>query len=391
MKILYVLLILSLFICFSCEKDNPETADEPYFITFPGNMGTNDNSTIRTIDNDIVICGGSGISENNILLMKLSENGNIIWRKDINAGKISVASSVVENKSNNLFVCGMTSKNYDNTGYDMLLIKTNPYGDTLWTKTYGDTRDNSGSNIIETIDGNILMGGNTYVWGYAAGTGILLIKTNYNGDTIWTNLYTDKELDKLNINHLKETRNGEYLVIGRYLNDRALHQMYLFKVDKDGNKIWGKELESITTKTIYSAIELQSSELLVCGTNFTNDSTQKMYVMKANNLGNPIWEKEYGDNGNILCGMSMKQNNDGTISITGYSSYTNSDVIVLEIDKNGNQIFFEKIVSQYNDQGLNLITSMNENIIITGNRIVGELDRRIFMSRIVKSGDSIKP
>jgi hypothetical protein len=69
-------------------------------------------------------------------------------------------------------------------------------------------------------------------------------------------------------------------------------------------------------------------------------------------------------------GYSIKQNADGSFIITG-SSYDvtsmQSDIILLKVDANGNQIFLKKFGSSISDNGVNLIKDNNDHNIITGN------------------------
>src|SRR5205823_6197373 len=68
----------------------------------------------------------------------------------------------------------------------VLLVKTNAYGDTLWTKTFEN--GNYGDNMLDlTYDGGFIIAGTVY--DTLIESGINLIRTNSNGDTLWTKIY----------------------------------------------------------------------------------------------------------------------------------------------------------------------------------------------------------
>lgn len=381
MKKATIFFILSLLLVFACDKNKTEPSDnKPTYFTFIGDIGTNDNSTVESIDNNLIICGNSG---NEISLIKISKTGNIIWRNDFSAGNMSTASALSEIENKDIFVCGQTFRNWDTSRSDILLVKTNAQGDTLWTKTFGGAEKDYGNNIIKTSDGNILIAGKTESFGAGSKGDIYLIKVNYNGDTIWTKVYADPNQEVPF--HLLETKNGEYLVTGTNEDNDNPREIYLLKVDGNGAKLWDKKIGPPTWKWGYSTIELPNDDLLICGQHTIGEGYSQVLVVKTDKVGNTIWEKEYGEDNLSEKGYSIKQNNDGTFTITG-SSYdvntTQDDIIVLKIDQDGNQSWFKKFGSSKSDWGMNLIKEINDDNIITG-----DYNESIFMTKIDNDGN----
>jgi len=75
---------------------------------------------------------------------------------------------------------------------DIYLIKTDANGDTLWTRTYGGTVRDEGWAVRQTTDGGYIVAGYTQSFG-AGWDNVYLIKTNSNGDTLWTKTYGGSE------------------------------------------------------------------------------------------------------------------------------------------------------------------------------------------------------
>ena len=351
----------------SCKKDEPEQtptpAAQPTYFSFSGKIGTNDNSTVVSGDNNLIICGNSGGS---ISLMKISKTGTQKWRKDFFTGNGSTASGISESGSQELFICGTTSRDYSNNKNDILLIKTNSVGDTIWTKTYGGVESDYGANIISTSDGNLLLSGTTESFGAGSFGDIYLIKVDLNGDTLWTRSYPDQDQEVPF--SLIETINGEYLVTGTNQDNSNPRGLYLLKVNSNGTKLWTNTIGAGLWKWGYSTIGLSNGDLITCG-HYTTGGYSQILVVKSDNSGNIIWEKEFGENNFSETGYSIKQNSDGTFTITG-SSYDlatmQDDIILLKIDQNGNQIWFQKFGSPYAAWGANLIKDNNDDNIITG-------------------------
>jgi len=67
--------------------------------------------------------------------------------------------------------------------------------DTIWTKTYGGTNYDHCSIVLQTLDGGYILGAETCTPD-VPGEGvrdIWLIKTDANGDTLWTRTYGGAE------------------------------------------------------------------------------------------------------------------------------------------------------------------------------------------------------
>jgi len=376
------LLLLTVFLSISCNKDNEEIKpldNEPVYFTFNGQIGTNDNSTIVSNDNNLIICGNL---DDNISIIKISKSGSEIWRNDFYAGNTSEANSIIQTTNNDLFVCGSTCRNYSVTRQDILLIKMNSSGDTIWSKTYGGTESDYGKNIIATSDGNLLIAGKTESFGAGSFGDIYFLKINLNGDTLWTKTYSDPDQEVPF--SLIETINEEYLVTGTNEDNSNPRGLYLLKVNSSGEKLWSKTIGSGLWKWGYSTIELSNGDLLTCG-HYTSNGYSQVLVIKSDNLGNTIWEEEYGEAKLSEKGNSIKQNYDETITIAGSSydiSTMQDDIILFKIEQDGTQVWFKKFGSSDSDWGINLIKDTNDDNIITG-----DYNGSIFMTKVDNSGN----
>ena len=55
------------------------------------------------------------------------------------------------------FLLAASTRSYGSGNYDLYIIRTNPYGDTLWTKTFGGTGFDTAKDIIKIDDTNYLI------------------------------------------------------------------------------------------------------------------------------------------------------------------------------------------------------------------------------------------
>lgn len=372
----------------ACEKPKEDDPPHPIYHTFEGFIGANDNSTIVTADNNLLICGSTG---SDILLTKISKGGDLIWRSEIESQHLEYVNAVAEGGNGDIFLCGITSRNHAFTKRDVLLIKANSMGDTVWTKSFGSKEDDFGTQIINTMDGNLLICGSTYGDTLTSYADIYMIKVDTDGDTLWTRSYPDPDQEAPY--HLMQLSNKEYLVTGTDDNDNPPKSLYLLKLDEFGNKLWDQKIGETDVWTWgYCSIELDDGNLLTCGSYNATGYTQ-LLLLKTDNWGNVIWENDYGNNSLSEKGLSMKLNLDNTVTITGTVYDVNTmtgDIILLSVDQDGTLAWYKSFGGSESDWGINLIKDDNDDNIITGQTWSygsNASDGNIYMTRTGSDGN----
>jgi hypothetical protein len=352
---------------------DPVPEPTPVFHVYDGQLGINDNSAIISYDSNIVICGNQG---QHILVFKISKKGDLIWKKLIQPGRGSVASGIAETKDHHLVICGHTDINYDQSLADIMVIKLSETGDSLWTKTYGGTQNDTAYNIISTSDDNMLIAAKTESFG-AYNEDLYLLKITPDGNELWTKKYDNG--GNVNPNHLIETKEGGYLVTGAYEDNNSypLPNLYLFKVNSAGNYLWKNSVFGNIYG--YSTVELENGDLLTCGSTLNSS----VFLHKTNSSGVMLWEQELFP-GSFTNVFSIKENLDHTFGMTGYfkpSRNAKKIILFMKIDNNGKSLLVRKFGEPINNEGLNLIKDNNGD-----NLIIGQNERQIFLTRLGTDG-----
>ncbi len=114
-------------------------------------------------DNNIVLVGTIGIEDDTLgyvstpYLLKISSNGNEIWEKHPYVGKENRArgKKIISSPDNGFYVLGQ-DYNYSQSENDLMIIKYNANGDTIWTKTFDTGTENEPRNLIFTSQEKIM-------------------------------------------------------------------------------------------------------------------------------------------------------------------------------------------------------------------------------------------
>jgi hypothetical protein len=159
------------------------------------------------------------------------------------------------------FVQQTADSGYVITGYtlsfgaghnDFYLIKTDGSGDTLWTRTYGDSGYQTSYSVRQTADGGYVMPGVTMPpWGTVSD--IWIVKTNASGDLVWTRTYAwggdDEGRD------IRQTTDGGYIVVGRTTSLGAGgNDILLIKTDSVGDSVWTRTIGRTGSDIGYSIL-----------------------------------------------------------------------------------------------------------------------------------------
>ncbi len=142
------------------------------------------------------------------------------WEKTYGGAENDAGHFIQKTHDGNFIIVGFT-ESFGAGGKDVWLLKVNEQGDTLWTRTYGGPADDVGNKVRLTSDNGFIIAGYTKSFG-AGMADVYLVKTDEYGDTLWTRTYGDS-LDDVG-NSVVEDDSSGFLVVGYHINSpEGLH------------------------------------------------------------------------------------------------------------------------------------------------------------------------
>ncbi len=187
----------------------------------------------QTTDGGYIIAGCNpilGAIERDIFLVKTDSTGSLVWSRTYGGNELDMATSVQQTTDGGYILAGIT-ESFGAGNRDIYVIKTDSQGDTLWTQTYGGLDDEGGASILQTADGGYIIRGNTSSFG-AVRSDLYLVRTDYQGDTLWTLVYggTDREVSC----SIQNTNDHGYIIAGYvYDNYEESYRGWLVKIGPD--------------------------------------------------------------------------------------------------------------------------------------------------------------
>jgi hypothetical protein len=302
--------------------------------TYGGGIGF---SVQQTTDGGYVITGltGSvGAGGIDVYLIKTTAQGDTLWTRTYGGPYDEAGYSVEQTTDGGYIIAGWTSSSGAG-GEDVYLIKTNASGDTLWTRTYGGVDNDRGYSVQQTTDGYVIAGGTS---SFGAGNGdVYLIKTNAQGDTLWTRTYGGANED--NGNSVQQTTDGGYF-IGAYTYSFGAgdEDVYLIKTDDQGDTIWTRTFGGSGSDEARSVQQTTDGGYIIAGWFESYGAGADVYQIKTDAQGDTLWTRTYGGVRHDR-GYSVRQTSDGGYIIAGYTwsfSAGGDDVYLIKTDSLGN-------------------------------------------------------
>jgi len=141
-------------------------------------------SVRQTTDGGYIVAGETGpLSNIDILLYRFDSSSKLLWGLRKLGGPQSDWGAVVRQTSDRGYIISASTYSYGVGGSDGYLIKTDAYGNTLWTNTFGGPGNDYFRSVEQTADGGYIMTG--YTESYTNGASdIFLVKTDKHGRSL---------------------------------------------------------------------------------------------------------------------------------------------------------------------------------------------------------------
>ena len=203
-------------------------------------------------------------------------------------------------------------------------------------------------------------------------TNISQIQKNGFG-LIWETTYGGKFKDEaLSID---KTADGNYIISGRTrLSDNGRWDIFLLKLDKNGEKLWEKTWGNASYNEQASCTQQTYSDpgFIITGREFTTHNKSKLLLLKLNPSGEIDWEVKIDTPGMPDMGNCVRETNDGGYIVAGggrgQEDWWDSDIWIFKTNNMGNILWEINITGSPNglDEAWAIESTSDGGYIATG-------------------------
>lgn len=219
--------------------------------------------------------------------LKFDTGGNLLWSKVFNGTGGDLFYGMNKTKDGGMVLTGSTStKSFGSS--DIWLVRTDSNGDTLWTSIYGKITEDAGWAVIETSDGGFAVTGDMHKDTVTPGAhNTLLLKTNSAGNMQWAHLYGSNPGSEVGYD-LRQTTDKGYVVLGNTnVYGNGSKDIFLFRTDSVGGFEWAKTYGSSMQDDSWQMRPLSNGgNMIIAATeNFSANGVWDIYLLTTDSLG----------------------------------------------------------------------------------------------------------
>ena len=279
-------------------------------------------SIVQTKDKGYVLAGSTksfGQGSTDCWLIRTDLLGNVIWNRTYGGTNSDDVFSIFETSDGGYVIAGNTLS-FDAGNSKIWLFKVNALGDIQWNKTY----DGQASCAAQTNDGGYILVGNIllktdalgnlewskpisgfsvaesndegYAVTYNVNKGFCLVKTDAFGNVESNKTYLVVEdpaapTDAWGVSMI-ETRDEGYIVMGGRHGGAGSSTGFMYKIDSNGSKEWVNFYYGRIGKAVVQTVD---GGYAVTGR--AQYTSQRLFVIKTDEIGNVQWEIAAGYEG----------------------------------------------------------------------------------------------
>ncbi len=368
MRIVVFALTFIFFSCSNSEQENSLNSLSELSIvaskTFGGSLDEKIGSVVKTSDGGMIVVGHTNSSDGDInkqydqidiWIIKIDSQGNKVWSKTIGGSKNDYGTSIIATNDGNFIISGYT-ESFDgivpsNFGlHDFLVVKINSSGDVIWSKNYGFSGHDHAHKIIQTSDGGYFVVGFSEYSGIEGSGG-----TQNNGE--------GHEIGHKGVLH----GSGEFIGV---------------KIDSQGEFMWYRYFGGTQNDRVNDVVEANDGGFLMVGFSESSDfdindnkGSYDFWVVKLQSNGSLAWKHNYGgsgidqafgvvktnNNSYLIVGRSNSDDKDISVSLGGFDAW------VIHIDDHGHLIWNKSFGGSEFDSAEQVRMLSNGNFGIVGN------------------------
>ncbi len=296
---------------------------------------------LQNSDGTFTLCGSTssfGEGYDDVLVSKLSEEGDLIWSKTYGGEESDSSSGIISCSSGGYLICG-NSETFTEGDLNMYLVRIDTDGNLIWSNSFGGIDWESSSDVVEKPNGDFILVGRTFSYAFG-GSDAYVLQIDSNGDISSSLSFGQSENE--NIRDIDLLSDNSFICAGLIqVNDK--YEILICKFDSNFIPIWQKSIAEPSADLTAFNVEETSDGLLISASKHDDNSVDKGVLIAISENGEYMWAKEGSEiDDNDQSMTKMASSNQGETFLAGPASVDSETQFRLtKFDSDGYSSCFE--------------------------------------------------
>ena len=267
----------------------------------------------------------------NVLFMKLTLNGDVLWEKTWGGEGYEQAWAVTQAEGGGYYIFGETDS-HGAGGRDFFLLKITEEGTEEWFQTYGRAKREWPYGMLQLSNGELLIYGFTESL-VTGERNQYVLRLTPEGEVIWE--YTVESPEEELVLDALETTEGDLVLAVGIASDGKL-----VKLDSNGQVQWEKRYELPGWQFASQVAQSEDGGFLLAGFAMGSKSQADTWLAHCTSTGEMEWETSFGNPSFDDYANSMIQLKDGTYLIGNIGN----GMLLTNIDEDGDILWDRSLI-----------------------------------------------
>ena len=253
--------------------------------------------------------------------------------------------------------------------HDNAIIKTDQNGDTLWTSRINlwEGHQSFTRGIIEFDNGEFLFTSTILYPNYNGYP--VLIRTDSIGDTLWTkHFYSDNTNDMWILNPINNQGNNYYYCGGTNFGSNDYNGLIVEIDATNGDSLMQRFYGDSTSQYFNRLYKLDDGSFIAAGNQIDSNDNRDFWLVKLDESLNVVWEKSYGGDGyDSMAELIINTNGDYTmVGRTESYGEGGQDAYVVRTNSDGTVLWDTTFGGGDTDRFYDVVETVDNNLLLAG-------------------------
>ncbi len=331
-------------------------------------------------------CRSYGKGRDDVLAMKIDRNGKTLWKKSFGRKRKDIAYAITPTADGNFVAVGETRSFSELGDPDVYVIKFDTDGRLIWEHNYGGKMRDFAKAVVATGDGGVLIAGasesfgDTYLDAY-------ILKVSKNGKEEWARVVGGERDDIAN--GVALTSDGGFVIAGVTESyGYETKDYYIVRFDKHAKQRWTKVMGEDSEDIAKAVVATKDGSCVVTGkTKSYGSKRSDIMVIKVAANGKLVWQRLFGYKEKEWMNAITKTEDGGFMmaGVTNSFGHGKFDFYVMQLDHEGHQIWGPVYGGEYDDKAYGITrTSTGDYVVVGSTKSYGKGKEDYFIIQLRK-------